>query len=58
MKSAAGPTGSGEARPAAHDTGCLGASDLLERVLCRPNLQAALKRVRQNKGSPGTPRGP
>jgi group II intron reverse transcriptase/maturase len=31
----------------------LGASDLLERVLARPNLQAALKRVRQNKGSPG-----
>jgi group II intron reverse transcriptase/maturase len=26
---------------------------LLERVLSRPNLQAALKRVRQNKGSPG-----
>jgi group II intron reverse transcriptase/maturase len=42
-----------ETRPAAHDTGCLGASDLLERVLSRPNLQAALKRVKQNKGSPG-----
>ena len=53
MKSATVPTGSGEARPAAHDTGCLGASDLLERVLARSNLQAALKRVRQNKGSPG-----
>jgi group II intron reverse transcriptase/maturase len=26
---------------------------LLERVFSRPNLQAALKRVRQNKGSPG-----
>jgi group II intron reverse transcriptase/maturase len=25
----------------------------MERVLSRPNLQAALKRVRQNKGSPG-----
>ena len=36
-----------------NDTGCSGASDLMERVLSRPNLQAALKRVRQNKGSPG-----
>ena len=53
MKSATERTGSEEARPAMHDTGCLGASDLLERVLSRPNLQAALKRVRQNKGSPG-----
>lgn len=53
MKSVAGPSGSEEARSAAHNTGCLGASDLLERVLSRPNLQAALKRVRQNKGSPG-----
>lgn len=54
MKSVAGPTGSGEAPTATYDTGHLGASDLLERVLTRPNLQAALKRVRQNKGSPGT----
>ena len=53
MKSATGAIGSEEARPARHDTGCLGASDLLERALSRPNLQAALKRVRQNKGSPG-----
>jgi RNA-directed DNA polymerase len=53
MKCAAGPCGSEEARAAIHDTGCLGASDLLERVLSRPNLQVALKRVRQNKGSPG-----
>ena len=53
MNSVVGPNGSEEARLAAHDTGCLGASDLLERVLSRPNLQAALKRVRQNKGSPG-----
>jgi group II intron reverse transcriptase/maturase len=30
-----------------------GASGLLERVLSRPNMQAALKRVRKNKGSPG-----
>ena len=53
MKSAAVPTGSGEAQLAARETECLGASELLERVLARPNLQAALKRVRQNKGSPG-----
>lgn len=53
MKSATGPSGSEEGWSAAHDTGCLGASELLERVLSRPNLQAALKRVRQNKGSPG-----
>lgn len=53
MNSVVGPSGSEEERPAAHNTGCLGASDLLERVLSRPNLQAALKRVRQNKGSPG-----
>jgi len=30
-----------------------GASDLLERVLSRSNMQVALKRVRKNKGSPG-----
>jgi RNA-directed DNA polymerase len=52
MKSVSGAR-SEEARAAAHDTEYLGASDLLERVLSRPNLQAALKRVRQNKGSPG-----
>jgi group II intron reverse transcriptase/maturase len=27
--------------------------DLMEKVLSRPNLKAALKRVRKNKGSPG-----
>lgn len=53
MKSARVTAGSEEARAATHDTGCLGASDLMERVLSRLNLQAALKRVRQNKGSPG-----
>jgi RNA-directed DNA polymerase len=37
--------GSGDAR--------LGASDLMERVCERRNLQAALKRVRRNAGSPG-----
>ena len=31
----------------------LGASDLMEKVCERQNLQAALKRVRQNAGSPG-----
>lgn len=41
----AGPAGSGDER--------LGASDLMERVCERPNLQAALKRVRRNAGSPG-----
>jgi len=56
MKSATGSAGSEEARPARQDTGCLGASDLMERVLTRPNLQAALKRVRMNKGSPGIDR--
>jgi len=30
-----------------------GASGLMEQVVSRPNLQAALKRVRKNKGSPG-----
>jgi group II intron reverse transcriptase/maturase len=41
----ASPAGSGDAR--------LGASDLMERACERPNLQAALKRVRRNAGSPG-----
>ncbi len=53
MKSARLTAGSEEARSATHDTGYLGASDLMEQVLSRPNLQAALKRVRQNQGSPG-----
>src|SRR5690606_6748427 len=30
-----------------------GASDLLDRVLSRANLQAAFRRVKKNKGSPG-----
>lgn len=42
-----------EARTAAHRNERSGASDLMERVCERPNLQAALKRVRKNKGSPG-----
>lgn len=42
-----------EARPATDGNERSGASGLMERVLERPNLQAALKRVRKNKGSPG-----
>lgn len=38
---------------AVHGSESLGASGLLGRVLDRQNLQAALKRVRQNQGSPG-----
>lgn len=44
---------SAEASAAANGNERSGASDLMERVCERPNLQAALKRVRQNKGSPG-----
>jgi RNA-directed DNA polymerase len=42
-----------EAKSAAHGTGRPGAGGLMEAVLERRNLQAALKRVKQNKGSPG-----
>ncbi|MBU1932254.1 group II intron reverse transcriptase/maturase, partial [Patescibacteria group bacterium] len=42
-----------EAPTAIHRTERSGASDLMEKVCERPNLQAALKRVRKNKGSPG-----
>ena len=42
-----------EASTAVNGTERSGASDLMERVVRRPNLQAALKRVRKNKGSPG-----
>jgi RNA-directed DNA polymerase len=42
-----------EEPPAAHSDERSGASDLMARVVSRPNLQAALKRVRKNKGSPG-----
>jgi hypothetical protein len=49
------PTGrrSEEEPTAAHENERSGASDLMEKVCERPNLQAALKRVRRNKGSPG-----
>jgi group II intron reverse transcriptase/maturase len=42
-----------EATTAKKGSGHLGSTDLMERVISRPNLQAALKRVRKNKGSPG-----
>ncbi|MEO7328288.1 MAG: group II intron reverse transcriptase/maturase [Minicystis sp.] len=42
-----------EAGSATHGTEHLGTSRLMEAVVERRNLQAALKRVRQNKGSPG-----
>ena len=44
---------SGEAPTAVSGTERSGASGLMERVLARPNMLAALKRVRKNKGSPG-----
>lgn len=42
-----------EAPTATNGTERPGASELMERVVNRPNLQLALKRVRKNKGSPG-----
>jgi group II intron reverse transcriptase/maturase len=50
------PTGkrSEEAPTAAHGDERSGASDLMEKACERQNLQAALKRVRKNKGSPGS----
>jgi len=42
-----------EAESAAHGNRRPGTGGLLEAVLERRNLQAALKRVKQNKGSPG-----
>ena len=42
-----------EAPKATHETERSGTSDLMELVCERQNLQAALKRVRKNKGSPG-----
>jgi RNA-directed DNA polymerase len=44
---------SGEARPAARGNERSGNGGLMERVVGRDNLLAALKRVRTNKGSPG-----
>lgn len=47
---------SAEAPTAARGSGRPGndGAGLMEQVLSRPNLKAALKRVRRNKGSPGT----
>ena len=42
-----------EAQLATHANERSGASGLMELVCERQNLQAALKRVRKNKGSPG-----
>jgi len=42
-----------EAESAPHDNERPGTSELMEAVVERRNLQAALKRVKQNKGSPG-----
>jgi group II intron reverse transcriptase/maturase len=42
-----------EAKAATHGTEHPGTSGLMEAVLTRSNLLAALKRVKQNKGSPG-----
>ena len=44
---------SGEAPTAANGNGRSGNDHLMERVVERGNVEAALKRVRQNKGSPG-----
>ena len=44
---------SGEARSAADGDERSGTDHLMEEVVERRNMQAALKRVRQNKGSPG-----
>ncbi|HEX9508418.1 MAG TPA: hypothetical protein VF947_08415, partial [Myxococcales bacterium] len=44
---------SGEARTATNGNGYSGTIALMERVVERGNVKAALKRVRQNKGSPG-----
>ena len=44
---------SGEAWTATSGNGGSGTSTLMERVVERNNAKAALKRVRQNKGSPG-----
>ena len=48
-----GPVERVEAPPTGNGNERLGSSDLMERVCERPNLRAALKRVRQNAGSPG-----
>ncbi len=44
---------SGQATSAATGNGSSGTGALMERVLSRPNMQRALKKVKGNKGSPG-----
>ena len=44
---------SGESRPATSGTERSGTAALMERVVEQDNVKAALKRVRQNKGSAG-----
>src|SRR5689334_11823280 len=44
---------SAESPTATHEDERSGTSDLMERVCERANLQAALKRVKKNKGSAG-----
>ena len=44
---------SGEASTATNGNGGSGTATLMERVVERGNAKAALKRVRQNRGSPG-----
>ncbi len=44
---------SGETSTAAHGNGRSGNDCLMKRVVERGNVKAALKRVKQNKGSPG-----
>lgn len=43
----------GEARPATHENERSGSDHLMEEVVARDNVRAALKRVMENKGSPG-----
>src|SRR5688572_23569095 len=47
------PGRSDEAPKTAHESKRSGASSLMEAVLGRDNLKAALKRVKRNGGSPG-----
>lgn len=50
---AAKPTGTGEAQPVTNGNVGSGSDRLMEEVVARDNAQAALKRVSQNKDSPG-----
>ena len=50
---ARGAERSGEPSPAASGDACSGMWRLMEEVVCPSNLKAALRRVKQNKGSSG-----